>query len=284
MIKLIASDLDGTLIDKNNFICEDNFKAIKDINNSSLDFVICTGKTYSILKSTCSKFNASYGIFGNGNQIVDLKTGKEIYKKLLTQEQINKCIEIAKSNNLHVHIYTDDAVITESLQYMDLRNYELQKSKYYDSSLEFIVVDDIQKYISNSSISVCKLVISSTSDLKTVKSEILSVLDVSVTEIKKYGKYKDTVIDKEYEYLDITPQNINKDTALNILGNYLNINKNEMLAIGDNLNDLDMVKNSGIGVAVGNAYNELKQIAKYTTTNSVGNGGFAEAVYKYVKF
>ena len=55
------------------------------------------------------------------------------------------------------------------------------------------------------------------------------------------------------------------------------------MAIGDNLNDLDMVKNSGIGVAVANAYSDLKDVAKYTTQNNVAEGGFAEAVYKFIK-
>ena len=56
------------------------------------------------------------------------------------------------------------------------------------------------------------------------------------------------------------------------------------MALGDNLNDIGMVKNSGIGIAVANAYDELKQVAKYTTKNSVENGGFAEAVYKFIEF
>ena len=72
--------------------------------------------------------------------------------------------------------------------------------------------------------------------------------------------------------------------ALNILKNYLKIDNSEVLAIGDNLNDLDMVKNSGIGVAVANSYDELKNVAKYTTENPVEKGGFAEAVYKFIEF
>ena len=67
MIKLVASDLDGTIIGRDNTIFENNLKAINDINNKNIDFVICTGKTYPIIKGMCSKFNASYGIFGNGN-------------------------------------------------------------------------------------------------------------------------------------------------------------------------------------------------------------------------
>ena len=96
MIKLVASDLDGTIIDKAGSIYENNFKAINDLNQKNIDFVICTGKTYPIVKGMCSKFNASYGIFGNGNEIINLKTGEEIYKQLLTSEQISSCISIAK--------------------------------------------------------------------------------------------------------------------------------------------------------------------------------------------
>ena len=120
--------------------------------------------------------------------------------------------------------------------------------------------------------------------MSNVKDEILEKEDISVITIRKYGEYKDSIINKEYEYLDISPKNINKDTALNILKNYLKIDNSEVLAIGDNLNDLDMVKNSGIGVAVANSYDELKNVAKYTTENPVEKGGFAEAVYKFIEF
>lgn len=285
MIKLVASDLDGTIIGRDNNIFENNLKAINDINNKNIDFVICTGKTYPIIKGMCSKFNASYGIFGNGNQIINLRTGEEIYKKLLTDSEINSCIDIARTHNLHIHIYTDNEIISEKeLKFMDLRNYKLQQDKHFATSLDISVVDDIKQYLAFNTVNVCKLIISSETDLSSIKNEILEKEDISITTIKKYGKYKDTIIDKEYEYLDITPKNINKSTALDILGNYLKIDNSEIMAVGDNLNDLDMVKNSGVGVAVANAYDELKQVAKYTTANSVEKGGFAEAVYKFIEF
>lgn len=284
MIKLVASDLDGTLIDQNNNIYENNFKAISDLNKSNRNFVICTGKTYNIMKDSCEKLNASYGIFGNGNQIIDLKTGKNIYKKLLSYDEISKCIDIARKHNLHVHAYSTEEVITETLMYMDLRNYKLKEKNYYNTTLDFKIVKDIKNYILGNNIEVCKLIISGTDSLENTKLEILNNLHVSVTKISKRGKYIDTIINKEYEYLDIAPMNISKNNALKILGDYLNINQNEMLAIGDNLNDLDMVENSGIGVAIANAYDELKKVAKYTTINPVEKGGFAEAVYKFVEF
>ena len=187
------------------------------------------------------------------------------------------CIDIAKKHNLHVHLYTDNSIISEELLYLDLRNYKLQRSSKNKDSMDFKIVDDIKEYLLSHNVKVCQLVISSTSSTKDIKAEILSVLDVNTTTIQKFGTYKDSIIDKEYEYLDVLPKNVNKDTALQFLGNYLNINPDEMLTIGDNLN-------AGIGVAVANAYDELKQVANYTTTNPVEKGGFAEAVYKFVKF
>lgn len=284
MIKLVASDLDGTIIDKDNDIFEDNFNAIRNINKSNIPFVVCTGKTYSIYKGLCSSFHASYGIFGNGTSIIDLKTGEKIYQKLLDIADVEKVIELAKKDNLHVHIYTNNHIITEELLYLDLRNYKLQKKHIYNNRLSFKVVPDLLKYVQRNNLEISKVVISSTSSLESVKAEIESTINVDVFNIKKYGEFKDRIIDKEYEYLDIIPKNVNKGTALEYLSNYLNIDKKEILAVGDNLNDLSLLKTAGVGIAVNNAYSELKQVANYTTKNPVEKGGFAEAVYKFMKF
>lgn len=145
-IKLIASDLDGTLVDHNNFIPSGNLSAIEDINKKNIDFAICTGKTYSITKDICDKCHASYGIFGNGTQIINLKTGEEIYKNLLPTHYFNTCYDLAKKYHLHVHVYSESEIITEQLQYMDLRNYILNGSKN-TPSLSFKIVENMKNYI-----------------------------------------------------------------------------------------------------------------------------------------
>ena len=284
MIKLIASDLDGTIIDKDNNIYKDNLQAIEKINKQEIPFVVCTGKTYSIYKNLCSSFHASYGIFGNGSTIINLKTGETIYQNILNPSDVLSCIKLAKENGLHVHIYTNNHIITEELMYLDLRNYKLQKNHIYNNELSFKIVPDLFKYVSLHELNVSKVVVSADKIDDTFKTSITSSFNVDVLNIKKYGEYKDKIINKEYEYLDIVPKNVSKDSALKILGNYLNIQESEILAIGDNLNDLSMVQNAGIGVAVGNAYLELKQVAKYTTNAPVEKGAFAEAIYKFIKF
>lgn len=69
----------------------------------------------------------------------------------------------------------------------------------------------------------------------------------------------------------------NKDTAIKFLEKHLNVLPSETMAIGDNLNDLDMIKNSGIGVAVSNAYTDIKSIAKYITEKDAKEGRFCRS-------
>ena len=62
-IKLVASDLDGTIIDQNNNIATENFLAINKIKEKKLPFVVCTGKSYSVSRTVCKKLKADFGIF-----------------------------------------------------------------------------------------------------------------------------------------------------------------------------------------------------------------------------
>jgi len=167
---------------------------------------------------------------------------------------------------------------------MDLRNFKLKETKFYKSSLDFTIVESITDYLAIKSPSICKLVISSTTNLNSLREEILKEVDASIMLIRKHGSVRDKDIAKEYEYLDISPKGISKSNALTILGEHLKVDKSEMMAIGDNLNDLEMVKDTGIGIAMANGYDELKSVAKYTTVNPVEKGGFAEAVYKFIEF
>lgn len=279
-IKLVASDLDGTIIDRNNYIATENYEAINKIHSKNIDFVVCTGKSYSVSKSICKNFNAKYGVFGNGAQIIDLQTGKELNRKTLNTKQINYCINLARKQNLHIHFYTEDSIVTENLKYMDLRNYILKDVN--STELKFFIVPDIEKFIKEEKPSIFSLVITSDESMAEFEKKVHENLSVSTNLINKKGIYKDTIINKEYEYLNIAPDNINKNQALNFLSQYLNIAQSEMLAIGDNINDLEMVKNAGVGIAVGDAYSELKNVASYVTTNTASTGAFAEAIKKYI--
>ena len=228
-IKLVASDLDGTIVSDNEYIHKSNLEAINMMNDKEINFAICTGKSYSVSKDLCNKCNADYGIFNNGSQIYNLKTGDKIFSNILLFDDIKTCFNIAKKYNLHVHAYSDNCLITEKLQYLDLRNFKLQKKPGFS----FIVVSNILDYIEKNNLPIQQFVISSLSSLDYIKSEISNNTEVSISQISKYGKYKDKILNKEYEYLSIIPSNTSKSSAVNFLTKYLEINQEDTIAIGD---------------------------------------------------
>ena len=280
-IKLIASDLDGTIVDRNNYIAPENFDAIKKIHDHNIKFVICTGKSYSVAKNLCDQFNADFGIFGNGTQVINLKNQKELIRNTLSREDLLYIATFSKRFDLHLHLYTYNELITEELKYLDLRNFKLQTLPGA-SDLKFKIVDDLCDYINENNPEVFSAVISKESTLKEFFSFFNINDDITYTYINKKGMYRDNIIDKEYEYLNISPTHINKDEGLTFLSEHLGIPKENMMAVGDNINDLEMIQNAGIGVAVVDATDDVKAVAKYVTEKKVNEGAFAEAINKYL--
>lgn len=278
MIQLLASDLDGTIV-YNNEITTMDLEAVRKLKQMDVEFVICTGKTYAMTKDICHQLEPAYGIFGNGTQIINIQTGKEIIRNTITNTQVIDCLKIAKKYHLHIHIYTDDKIIVqENINYMAYRNYIL-----YKDQVKFEIVDSIENYIEEQNPNILKLILSGEKELLKVKNEIESKEKVTAIRIKKCGKYIDKIVGKEYEYLDIVPKHITKYQALMQLSIYLGIPMKQIMAIGDNINDIEMIKHAGIGVAIGGSYKRVQNIASYVTKNTVKTGGFAEAVDKFVK-
>lgn len=277
IIRLLASDLDGTII-FNNQITTKDLEAVKKLKQNNIDFAICTGKTYSMTKDICDKLMPEYGIFGNGTQIIKLKTGEEIIKNTLSSEQAKACIKLAQKQNLHIHLYIDNAIIAEkTMKYMAYRN-----SILYKNQMQFKTVESLETYIEEQKPNILKFVISGDKDLIHTKREIEERQNLTAIQIKKYGEYRDKIVGKDYEYLDIVPKNVTKYQALKQLCDYLNISLKETMTVGDNINDIDMIRYAGIGVAVGNSYEEVKKEAFYITKNTVQTGAFAEAVDKFI--
>ena len=150
------------------------------------------------------------------------------------------------------------------------------------NDLNFKIVKDIADYVATYNPEVFSAVISNEATLKEFFSFFNINENITYTYINKRGIYRDNIIDKEYEYLNISPTHINKDEGLTFLSEYLGIDKSDTMAIGDNINDLEMIQNAGIGVAVASATDDVKAVATYVTQAGVSDGAFAEAIDKYL--
>lgn len=289
MYKLIAIDLDGTLLNSYGQVSEKNKEYINKAINNGAEVVIASGRPVSSARSIANEINANnYIICGNGSILYDLQNNQILYNKFIEKNKVLQIIKICEENSIYYNIYTENLTITKSLNYNTLvYNYENQ-NKPEEQRTNIKIANDIYKYIDESEdTNVLKITICDNSNiifgriikrLRDIKN--IDVLDVEHMS-RKTIKNGTSEVKIEYYYTEVTSQNVNKWNAIEKLASELNINKEEIMSIGDNINDKEMIKNAGLGVIMGNSAPYMKEFADAEVATN-NEDGVAEAIEKYV--
>ncbi len=199
-----------------------------------------------------------------------------------------KIIKICEENSIYCNVFTQDTIITTALAYNVLFYNEENKSKPEDKKTKINIVENLYSYIENSNnmnflkITICdnhKIIFGGIlRKLKTIKDiDILEVAHMS-RKIIKIGTKENQI---EYFYTEITNKGVDKWNAITYLAEKLNIKKEEIIAIGDNINDITMITNAGCGVAMGNSNPTVKKQADLIVLDN-NNSGVAQALKKLV--
>lgn len=220
-----------------------------------------------------------YMITGNGASIWDFKKSENIYNKYLSKDKILQIAKIAEENSIYYNVYTENSIITKCLNYNTLFYYHENLKKQDKNKTNIDIVENIPSYIQQMNIqnflkvTVCddeKIIFNGIMNkLKQIKNiDILEVAHMS-RKIINYGTEEKQI---QYYYTEITNENVNKWSAIEFLIKKLGIEPTEVIAIGDNINDIEMIKNAGLGIAMGNSCPEVKQIADLVTLDNNSSG------------
>ena len=288
MYKLIAVDLDGTLLNNYGVIPEDTKFTIKKVIEQGTDVIIASGRPIDSIKTIAKEIGSeNYFIAGNGSLIYDIKNDEIIYEKFLNKQKILEIAKICEENSISYNIYTEETIIAKQLKYNVLYYYKENFKKEENKKTNITLVENIIKYIKESNnnkflkITICdeNRTIFNSVIKKLNKVTNINVLDVSHISRKtiKQGT-EDVVI--EYYYTEISLKDVNKWKAIEYLINKLNINQKEVIAIGDNINDKEMIKNAGLGVAMGESAPKIIELADYVTDDNE-NEGVKKVIQKY---
>lgn len=289
MYKLIAIDMDGTLLNSYGEVSSRNKEAIKKAIDKNVEIVLTSGRMPKAIMPVASKINANnYIISGNGAAIYDVKNDKTIYKNYMSKEKVLEIIDICDKNSMYYSIYTNNVILAKSLNYNILFYNSENKKNPEDKKIKLNIVSDIHRYVEEYSgddflkITICdsnKIVFNS------IINKLKKLRDIYILEVahmsKKIIKHGTEEIEISYFYTEISNNNVNKWTAIEKLIEILNVSKEEVIAIGDNVNDKEMIKNAGIGVVMGNASPYMKEIADEVVASNNDNG-VAEAIEKYI--
>lgn len=289
MYKLVAIDLDGTLLDSYSQISQRSKTAIKNAINKGVKVVIASGRGVMSVRNFANETGANeYAICGNGAIVYDFKEENIIYDKFLNQKKVLQLIKICEENSIYYSIYTQNSIIAKSLNYNVLFYHQENANKPDGKKTNICITEDVYQYVLSrketdyTKITICDdnnvIFNSIIRKLREVKG--IDVLDVGHMS-KKLMKLGTEVHSIEYFYTEITSENTDKWNAIEFLIQKLGIKKEEVIAIGDNINDQTMLENAGLGIAMANSAPYIQQMGD-SVTESNNEDGVAKAIEKYI--
>ena len=247
------------------------------------------GRTIESIESIALEIGAkNYLISGNGAAVYDIQNKKIIYSKFLSKEQVLKIAEVCEEPSIHYNVYTDREIIAKNLSY-NILYYHNENLKKPENKRTYInIVPDMLTYLKNLDnsnflkVTICDEDINIFNGIiKKVKGlDKFDVLDVEYMSKKKIRRGTEDFF-VEYYYTEITNENVNKWTALEFLMNKLNITPQEVVAIGDNFNDREMIEESGLGIVMGNSNPFMKIMGDLIVTDN-NSDGVCEAIENFV--
>lgn len=263
--KIIFLDLDGTLTNDEKKVTPLTQKALLEMQKAGHIVVLASGRpTPGILpvaKAVELEKFGGYIMAFNGGKIINAKTNEVVFEQVLDRKYISPLLKYAKENDIGLITYDDKRIIvgTRMDKYIETESF-INKIPVYETDMEEYVT-----YNPN------KLLMTAPPEIATKHEQILA------------GKYKNQLsISRSADYfIEIMPKGIDKAASIEVLINKLKIRKENTIACGDGYNDISMVKYAGIGVAMENAVDEVKQVADYVT-DSNNEDGIAKVVEKFV--
>lgn len=288
MYKLIAIDLDGTLLNSYGEITSKNKEAIKYALDKGVEVVLASGRDPKTMERISNELGIeNYLIAGNGASVFDIKQEKNIYENFLEIEKALEIIEICKENSIFLSVYTTEGIITEGLKYnIKVFNNE-NNSRPNRKRTNIEIVKDIYEYVEINSPNILKIIICDESKIifNNIIEKMKNVRDVEVLDVehmsKKIIKIGTEEYGVEYFYTEVTNRDADKWSAIEFLLEKLKINKEDVICIGDNMNDLKMIENAGLGVVMKNSALEKQEIGDFITEDN-NSDGVGLAIYKHV--
>ena len=260
MIKLIATDIDGTILPPDGVFTDGVRSCINKLQDSGIKVVLVTGRMNKAALLIRDELNLKTPVVSYQGGLIN-DDGNMLYERYLTKEQAKEIINWAKQENIHINLYNNDILYSEQDSYEVQKYVQVQHINYTVKSFDQIDLNKVNK--------------------------ILAIDYNNPDRIDKFEKELPKVFPELYiikstpHFLEFSNPEGSKYCAVKFLQKYWGIKEEETLTIGDQNNDIALLQAGGIKVAMGNASKELKDIADYVT-DTVLNDGFVKAAEKFV--
>ncbi|MHC1684136.1 MAG: sugar-phosphatase [Clostridiaceae bacterium] len=267
MYKLIALDVDGTLLKEDKSISPAVKEAISKASAKGVKVVITTGRPVKgitkILDELDLRAEGDYAIGYNGG-VIQKTHNEEVSSQILMPEgSFELLYRLSFDLNVHIHLLTSKEVITPNKDishYTVLEAFMNQIQLLYKAPEEMVNIKDVNKIM---------------------LIDHPEVLDEAIKQLPDWVYEKFNLVKSAPYFLEILPKEVSKAVGVKMLADSLGIKQEEIIAVGDADNDLDMIEFAGLGVAMGNAFENVKAIANYISKTNEEDG-VAHVINKFI--
>jgi len=262
-IKLFVTDLDGTLLNRENEISAENKRAIQDAVAQGTTVTIATGRMYVSALPYAKQLDVDVPIITYNGALIKSVSGEVLFESYLDPQTVKGVLDYCLEQNWYIQIYQDDRL------YFAERN-DIARGYEDMAGLEGEAVGTAGLYEKTKLVPKMLVITSGSAES-----------DAGV--VKLQARFGDRIfaVKSNPTYIEIINPGVNKATSLQILLEKMNLQKAEVMAIGDSNNDLPMLKEAGFSVAMGNASDQVKSVCDYVTEDNM-HSGVAAAIHKYV--
>ena len=256
--KIIATDLDGTLFNSQGKISDENFEAIKELTDRGILVVPASGRAYREMPSIVRDHPLfRYYITSDGGTVYDKKEDKT-YELAMSKEVSNAVLDVLYEYPINMMLHADvNSYVDADLNTIE----EYKKCNYSDFWIYFVQKNDVVKEnfkefaYSHEAVQMFCVFFANLEDIEACKKRFDAMPEVIYAQSNEYN-------------LEVFSKNAGKGNALYLLADILGIDRADTIAVGDSTNDFTMVTQAGLGLAMDNAMDALKQAADKVICNN----------------
>lgn len=267
MYKILALDLDGTLTNSKKEITPHTLDILTQAQQKGLRIVLASGRPTQGIMPLANQLHLKdykgYILAFNGGLIIDCTTGEVIYQKMLDTSVYKHLYETGNTKDFKILSYKDNCIACEDIENKYVR---------YAAYLNKMKLKKLNNFLDEINFPEPKCLIVG-------NEEKLANLE---KELSGHYQGKMSIYRSEPFFLEVLPFGIDKANRLEYLLNYLGLKKEELMVCGDGYNDLSMIEFAGLGIAMSNAQDVVKEAADYITLSNEEDG-VAAAVKKFIK-
>lgn len=261
MIKMVATDIDGTIVNWDTGFSESVKNCVKRMCKRGVKVVLVTGRMHCATTPIALELRLNTPIVSYQGGLIRDYGGQTLYRKNLPDDYAKKIIKWSRENDIHINLYLDDKL-------------------YVEKDNDFVKRYTDGKFVTYEVCSFDELEIKNVNKILAIDYTDAARVTGWVEELHK--TYPELYVVKSTPYFcEIGTAEAKKSVGVEFLANKWGIKKEEILTIGDQNNDIELLKAGGIAVAMGNATPELKACADYVT-DTIENDGFVKAMEKFV--